>query len=113
MHFRARTDLRHRPLAVEREQPRQDRILVDPAGHRIVPAVGGPDGSVERGVGVLEPGRTPVVEVGQRSLLQFGPGRTLRVEPDFASLVEEAEKAMTVLPLVGYLGDQDCAALIQ
>jgi hypothetical protein len=69
-----------RPLQVERQQSGEDGVLVHGGGVGIVPAVGRPDGAVERGVGVLQSGRTLVVEVGQRPLLQLGFGRALGVE---------------------------------
>jgi hypothetical protein len=53
-----------RSLKVEGEQAGEDGALVDGGGVGIVPAVGGPDGAVERGVGVVQPMRTGVVEVG-------------------------------------------------
>ena len=59
------------------EQPRQNRLIFHRGRVGIVPTVGRPYRPVERGVGVLEPARAGVVEVGQRALLQLGLGYTL------------------------------------
>ncbi len=75
-------------LQVQRQQPREDGVLVNNGGVRIIPAVGGPDGAVEGGVGVPQPRRFLVVEVGERALLELGLGGTRRVEPVLAQLVE-------------------------
>jgi len=67
----ARARLRRGPRDIECQQPRQDRVLLGRARVRVIPAIRRPDRPVERLVPVRQPGRTLVVEVGQRSLLQL------------------------------------------
>ena len=60
------------PLEVELEQPAQD-LVVGHGGAVVGPAVGDGDGLVEGLVGVGEPGRALVVEVGEGALFRTYP----------------------------------------
>jgi hypothetical protein len=51
------------------------------------PSVGREDRLIEPGVRALEPRRALLVEVRERSLLEFGFGSSLRIEPVAAQLV--------------------------
>ncbi len=53
--------LRFRALLVECKQARQHLVLAQP----VRPAIGGSDGAIERLVGMVEPGRAGIVEIGQ------------------------------------------------
>ena len=53
-------------FSIERQQPTENRILLRRRRVGIVPAVGGPDGAVECGVEVHQPGRAGVWAGGQR-----------------------------------------------
>jgi hypothetical protein len=58
-------------LAVELEQPRQCLLFADIGG----PAIGGGDRSVELAMGVVEPGRPFVVEIGWSRCVSGGSRR--------------------------------------
>jgi hypothetical protein len=80
------------PLQIQREQSLQDDFLGDLGGVFVVgPGVGGPDGAVEGGVAVLEPGGALIVEVGEGALLEFGLRRALGVEPVAALVVDVSD----------------------
>jgi hypothetical protein len=89
-------------LQVESKQAGEDGVLVDGGGVGIVPAVGIPDGAIERGVGVLQPSGAGIVEVGEGALLQLRLGGALGVQPVLAQLVEPP----------GRLADRDHARVI-
>lgn len=48
-------------------------------------------------MGVLEPGRTLVVEVGQGTLLELGLGGALGVEPVAEQFVEPGDQRRTLI----------------
>jgi hypothetical protein len=76
-----------RPLPIQRQPPPQD-ILVRRRGRVVLPAVGGPDGAVEGGVGVGVPTRAA------RRLLNGGQGRgkvSKQVVGGVAGIVANAE----------------------
>lgn len=56
---------------VKRQQAPQD-FLVGHVGRVVGPAIGSGDGGVEVLVGLVEPGRADVVEVGQGAFLELG-----------------------------------------
>ena len=66
-----------RAFQIQRQQSPEDFVIWQ-LGGVISPAVGGGDGFVEFLVREIEPGRTLVVEVGQRALLEVGHGRVWR-----------------------------------
>ena len=55
------------PFEVEREQAGEGVV----GGNVLGPAVGGGDGAVERVMGVGEPARALIVEIGQRALVEL------------------------------------------
>ncbi len=73
---------------------RSFEVEIEEAGEEVVvgyvggPAVGGEDGVVEGPVGVAEPGRHPVVELGEGALLELLGRGAGGVQPAFAQLVE-------------------------
>ena len=69
---RLRCNLGSGALLIEREQAGEDFVVGQHACAPVVaPAIGVGDSGIERGVGVAQPLRAGVVEVGQRALLQF------------------------------------------
>ena len=62
--------LRLRPFEIEREQAGEGVV----GGDVLRPAVSGGDGPVEGRVGVGEPARALVVEIGERALLELDRG---------------------------------------
>ncbi len=56
--------LRPRAFLIEAEQAFQDFIIGEAVGAPVGPAVGASNGTVEVAVGVVEPGRALVVEIG-------------------------------------------------
>ncbi len=82
---------------IERQQPAEDDVLLDIGGCFVGrPAIRIPDGAVEGGMGVGEPGWMSIVEVGQCSLLQLGLSGIRRIEPALAQCVQ----------LAGSIGDR-------
>ena len=81
-----------RPLSIECQQAGEDLLVGCRLGLEIVPPVCGPDGAVEGGVGMGQPGGAGVVEVGEGPLLQLGFARVRRVEPLLAQLVQLARR---------------------
>jgi len=73
---------------VEGEEALQDLGVGEVGG----PAVGGEDGGVEGGVGVVEPGGSLVVQVGEGPLVEFGGIEAGRVEPAVAQLDESVSR---------------------
>ena len=71
---------------VEGEEALEDLGVGEVGG----PVVGGEDGGVEGGVGVVEPGGSLVVQVGEGPLFEFGGIEAGRVEPAVAQLDEAA-----------------------
>lgn len=77
-------------LLIQLEQPGQDLGIV----RLILPAVGCQHGGVEGGVGIRQPGRPLVVEIGERTLLEilFRYWQATdggRVEPSYSAIVED------------------------
>ena len=63
-HISTGSGLFHASLPVERQQAREDRVLVDTGRVGVVPAVGGPDGAVERMLGGYAYNDTFLLEIG-------------------------------------------------
>ncbi len=74
------------PGQVEREKASEQLLAVEVRG----PAVGGQDGGIEALVGLREPRRAGVVEVGQRPLGEVGVREPRRVEPAGPEAVQVA-----------------------
>ena len=77
-------------LLIQLEQPGQDLGIV----RLILPAVGCQHGGVEGGVGIRQPGRPLVVEIGERTLLEilFRYWQATdggRIEPSYSALVKD------------------------
>ncbi|MEZ4523592.1 MAG: hypothetical protein R3A46_18395 [Thermomicrobiales bacterium] len=95
------------PLQVQRQQAPQDGFVVG-VGGVFLPAVAGPDGAVEGLVGVVEPGGTVAVEVGQGAFLELGVAGVFGVEPVLAQLVQPFCRRRDVLALLfGWPGNRE------
>src|SRR5215210_6297470 len=84
------------PLQVQREQVLQDLLIREIRW----PTVGGVDRRVEPGVGVRKPRRTGVIQVSERTLLQFRLARPLGVQPVAAKLVQALRGGGDLRPLL-------------
>jgi len=66
-----------RPLQIYRKQPLQYLLIAEV----MRPAIGIADGRIQLPVRQIKPGRSLVVEIGQRALLEFDFAHPRRIEP--------------------------------